>query len=178
MIVRKKQPPKEQKEIIDKLQKQSNEYLAGWQRCKADFENYRKQQEEWAKDYCQRATEDLIFEIVPVLDNFELALNHLPQNPDARSWSEGIAHIKRQLEEVLEKNKVKKIEVKPGDPFNPNLHECVNGSQIEDSSERQPPNSKKQKIEFIVKEVMLTGYYLNNRVLRPTKVTVKNNYVK
>jgi len=37
MIVRKKQPPKEQKEIIDKLQKQSNEYLAGWQRCKADF---------------------------------------------------------------------------------------------------------------------------------------------
>ena len=59
MIVRKKQPPKEQKEIIDKLQKQSNEYLAGWQRCKADFENYRKQQEEWAKDYCQRATEDL-----------------------------------------------------------------------------------------------------------------------
>lgn len=154
----------EQKKVIESLQKLAEDYLAGWQRCKADFENYKKQQSEWADNFRLLANEGIIEEIIPVIDNFELALTHLPRNPEAKAWSEGIIHIKKQLEEILSKNNVSKIETKRGDFFDPRLHECV--------LEKECQDSKNQKNNLIVEEVVRNGYLLGEKILRPVKVTI------
>jgi len=163
----------EQKKAIESLQKLAEEYLSGWRRTKADFENYKKKQAEWADSFRLTANENIISEIIPVIDNFELALAHLPQNPEEKSWSEGIIHIKRQLEEILSKNNVKKMNVKTGDFFDPNIHECINNPLAERFPEEKKSISKNQKNELLVKEVVLSGYFLGSKTLRPAKVTVE-----
>lgn len=163
----------EQKKVIESLQKLAEEYLSGWQRCKADFENYKKQQPEWANNFRLQANEDIIQEIIPVIDNFELALIHLPKNPETKSWSEGILHIKRQLEEILGKNNVKKMEIKRGDVFDPRLHECISEQKSGNELTCKEENSKNQKNNLIVEEVVRSGYLLGEKILRPAKVTIR-----
>jgi molecular chaperone GrpE len=167
-----KKKPAIQKKSIEALQKQVNEYLAGWQRCKADFENYKKQQQEWADSFRLFAKEDTLMEIIPVIDNFELALSHAPKDPQIKSWSEGIAHVKRQLEEIINRNNVKKIEVKGGDLFDPKIHECVSEPMKDDKLSRVDDNSENQKNNLIVKEVLQNGYILGEKILRPAKVSI------
>jgi len=171
-----KKKPINQKKLIELLQNQTNEYLAGWQRCKADFENFKKQQQEWMKNYRLFANEDLLLEIIPVIDNLELALSHIPQNSESKSWGEGIVHIKKQLEEVLSHNNVRIIEVKPQDVFDPHIHECVAGSSEKDSF-CEAKNSENQKNILIVKEAARNGYRLGEKILRPAQVTVISKHV-
>jgi len=148
------------------LRQQADEYLNGWKRCKADFENYKKQQQEWAVSFRAYASEDLLREIIPVIDNFELALNHIPEVPENKSWKEGVSHIKKQLEDILSIHNVKKIEVKPGDNFNPNLHECVNVKE-------QEKNLQEIEKFQLVDKVVRSGYLISGKLLRPAGVTIK-----
>lgn len=128
--------------------------LDSWKRCQADFENYKKDQVKHQEEFRKYTKMDVILQILPVLDNFEISLEHVPEKEKENKWVEGITHIKRQIEDVLKNNGVEEIVVKIGDKFDPEVHEAVAG--------------KGEKI----KKVLQKGYKLNERILRAAKVEV------
>jgi molecular chaperone GrpE len=140
------------------LDYRDNEHtLDSWKRCQADFENYKKSQVKHLEEFRKYAKMDVIEQILPVVDNFEASLAHVPEKEKNSAWVTGITHIKRQIEDILKNNDVQEIEVKVGDKFNPEIHEAVGG------------DGEKQ----IVKQVLQKGYRLNGRVIRAAKVEVE-----
>lgn len=130
--------------------------LDSWKRCQADFENYKKSQAKQQDEFRKYAKMDVIEQILPVVDNFEASLAHVPEKSKENKWVEGIVYIKKQLEGVLRNNDIEEIAVKPGDKFNPEVHEAVGG------------DGEKQKITKIIQK----GYKLNGRIVRAAKVEV------
>lgn len=131
--------------------------LDSWKRCQADFENYKKDQAKHQEEFRKYAKMDMTLQILPVLDNFEMSLEHVPEEKKGNGWVEGITHIKRQIEDVLKNNGVEEIEVKAGDKFDPEIHEAVGGE------------GKKE----VVKKVLQKGYKLNGRIIRAARVEVE-----
>lgn len=142
-------------------EKKREEYLSGWQRCLADFENYKKRQLESQRNSEQFAKERIIMEVLPVVDNFEASLSHVPESEKESGWVVGINHIKTQLENILKENNVIEIEMKIGDEFNPEIHEAI---EQEEKNEEKPGN----KIVKIVQK----GYKIGERLIRPARVVV------
>ena len=136
--------------------------LDGWKRCLAEFENYKKIQAESNKDTIRYASENLVLQILPVIDNFSSSVDHIPEDQKEDPWVKGIMYIKKQLEDVLKENGVEEINVKPGDNFNTATCEA-----IEAKSEGR--KVKGDKIEKII----LKGYKIEDKIIRPAKVTVK-----
>jgi molecular chaperone GrpE len=157
------------KKPVENLRKQAEEYLEGWKRCKADFENYKKQQQDWAAGFRLYATQEILEEIIPVIDNFELAVNHIPQTPENKNWLEGITHIKKQLEDILAAHAVTAITARPGDVFDPNIHECV-----QRPAEEECAATNNESFIFQVAEVIRPGYKIGDKLLRPAQVTLKS----
>lgn len=153
---------KKLKEKLKQCLKERQEYLNGWQRAKADFINARKEEEKTRKEFVQFAKEDVLFQLLPVVDSFELAF----ANKDAwkktdSNWREGIEHIYSQLMDMLKENGLSQVEPR-GEVFNPNLHESV-GSV---------PTSEINKDGKIV-DVVQKGYTLNGKIIRPARVRVR-----
>lgn len=146
------------KEIIESYlrYKETEKYLDSWKRCQADFENYKKERVKGREEFLKFAKMDVILQILPVLDNFEASLSHVPEKEEDSSWVAGITHIKRQIGDVLRNSGVLEIAVKIGDKFNPEIHEAVGG------------DGKKQTIKKVVQK----GYWINGRVMRAVKVEV------
>ncbi|KKT87530.1 MAG: Protein GrpE [Candidatus Moranbacteria bacterium GW2011_GWC2_45_10] len=116
---------KEEGQRIAELEKTSAEYLGGWKRCQADFENYKKMQGESQKDMARYAAQSILLEIIPVIDNFHASTAHIPKDQKDGGWVTGIMYIQKQLENVLTENGVSEIEVKVGDSFDPVMHEAM-----------------------------------------------------
>ncbi|MFA5871946.1 MAG: nucleotide exchange factor GrpE [Parcubacteria group bacterium] len=131
--------------------------LNSWKRCQADFENYKKDQIKTQEEFRKYAKMDLILQILPVLDNFNASLAHIPEGSKEDKWVEGIVYIKKQLEGVLKNNNIEEIKVKIGDKFEPEIHEAIRG------------DGKKQ----IVSKVLQKGYRVDRRVIRPARVEVE-----
>ncbi len=142
---------KKEKEL-EKCQKERKEYLAGWQRAKADFLNYKKEEKERIEEIFKYTNEDLILKMLPIFDNFELFEKN-------NQVAEGFLEIKRQLQDFLKKQGVEEIKG-VGERFDPNLHEAV--EEVE---------SKNKKSGTIVKEIK-KGYKLAGKVIRPAKVKI------
>ncbi len=123
----------------------------------AEFDNFRKRVEREREVSRGAATEGLVKDLLPVLDNFERALQHA--DDDSGAFHEGVEMIAKQLWDVLERTGV--VEVNPlGQPFDPELHEAV--QRVEDSE--QTPGT--------VAFVMLKGFTLGDRLIRPAMVGV------
>ncbi len=140
------------------LEQKISELKAGWQRTQADFINYKKQAAEEKAKYCRAANADLIYELLPVLDNFALAAKHLPEDLKENNWAQGIKQIERQLEDILASVGLEKIESLDQE-FNPALHEAVE-------------HKASEKPEDIIIEEILPGFKFDGEVLRPAKVIV------
>lgn len=136
--------------------------LDGWKRCQADFENYKKRQQESMKDAYKYACEGIAMEILPVIDNFYTSTEHVPTDQKNNPWVTGIMHIQSQLEKVLEDNNVVEIKIKPGDKFDPVTMEAIKSEQ-----------ETKEKCKNIVKQVIIRGYKIGERVIRAAKVIVE-----
>jgi molecular chaperone GrpE len=143
---------------IKKLEQQIAELTAGWQRTQADFVNYKKQASEDRLKLIESANTDLIYSLLPVLDNFKLAANHAPKDLENNDWAMGIKQIERQLELILESEGLTKISAL-GEHFNPELHEAV--EEVDSDKE-----------EGTIAAEILPGYKFNGQVLRPAKVKV------
>lgn len=123
----------------------------------AEFDNFRKRVEREREEIRQLAVEDFIRELLPVLDNFERALQHA--NDGGGAFHQGVEMIAKQLWETLVRRGV--TEINPiGQAFDPELHEAV--QRVEDSA--HPPGT--------VAFVMLKGYCAGDRVIRPAMVGV------
>lgn len=149
---------KENLNKIKKLEEQIAKLTAGWQRTQADFINYKKQVGEDRTQLIKSANSNLIYDLLPVLDNFKLAANHAPKDLENNDWARGIKQIERQLEIILANEGLEKISTL-GDCFNPEIHEA-----IEEVESDKPEGS-------IVTEI-LPGYKYHGQVLRPAKVKV------
>ena len=144
------------KEQIAEMTAQRDEYLAGWQRSKADFINYKKEEMKKLEDIARYGNEDLIKDLISVMDNFDLALRTLEK---AGPVEKGIYLIRTQIDDILKKRGLEKIDIKEGDEFDPAIAEAL----AEVTSEK-PPGA--------VVEVIEQGYRLHEKVLRPARVIV------
>ncbi len=149
--------PEETKKIS-----KEEEYLNSLKRCQADFENYRKRQDESRKELKEFILEDLALQILPVVDNFQMSLSHVPENQEDGAWVQGILHIQRQLETILKDNGIEEIKAKEGDKFDPNFHEAVENHQEGEKEE-----------EHKIKKIISKGYKIGNKVIRAVKVIVE-----
>ncbi|HEY3278516.1 MAG TPA: nucleotide exchange factor GrpE [Syntrophorhabdaceae bacterium] len=125
----------------------------------AEFENFKKLKLKEKQETLKYGNEQLIFEMIPVLDNLEMAIEHASHSNDAKVIAEGVKLTANQFFKVLEKSGVEKIEAM-GKKFDPNLHEALYQEEREDVDG-----------DMVVSEVQ-KGYVLNGRVVRPSRVSV------
>lgn len=152
----------------------SEEYLNDLKRLQADFENYKKRQAESQKELGGYLIEKLLFDIIPVLDNFRMATGHVPKEAEGSPWVTGIQYIEKQLEDALRTHGVEVIEVKEGDAFDPNIHEAIDSQQPTDNSQQEAEEKESEPKQEVVAKVLQNGYKIGGRVVRPAKVSVKN----
>ena len=160
------------KKKLEECQKLKEEYLAGWQRARADFLNYKKEEMERIGEFFKYANLNLILKILPILDNFEITEKKLPENLKADVNVRGILQIKNQILDFLKSQGVEEIK-SVGERFDPNFQEIVEIVEIKDYNSPTTQQGKKQYIESgVVIEEIQKGYKINGRLLRPAKVRV------
>lgn len=135
------------------------EYLDGWQRSRADFTNYKKRVERENADLSATIAATVLTRILPVLDDFDLAMKNAPADGDGAKWASGLALVHKKFNSVLENEGIKRIEAE-GQPFDPNVHEAV---VHEESADHESGH---------VIEILRQGYKIGDRVLRPALVKV------
>jgi len=145
------------REEVDHLKAELDRVRDTYLRKLAEFDNFRKRVEREREERQQAAAEDLVKDLLPVLDNFERALEHAEN--DSGALREGVEMIARQFKDTLTRRGVEVVDPL-GQPFDPGLHEAV--QRVEDSD--HPPGT--------VAFVMLKGYTLGDRLLRPAMVGV------
>lgn len=144
---------------LEKLQAELLEHQQRTLRVQADFDNFRRRTQKEKEDLGKYASSKLITELLPVIDNFERALQASEENPEFESFSKGVNMIFRQLESVLATEGLTAMK-SVGEPFNPEYHQAI--MQVE-SDEYE---------EGIVVEEVQKGYMLKDKVLRPAMVKV------
>ncbi|KKU85366.1 MAG: nucleotide exchange factor GrpE [Candidatus Wildermuthbacteria bacterium RIFCSPHIGHO2_01_FULL_47_27] len=145
-------------EKLAECERQKHEYLSGWQRARADFLNYKKEEMERIRGFIAYSTEELFLKLLPILDSFERAEKAVPAN-STDECVKGVLNIKSLLRDFLRQEGIVEIQTS-GCKFDPNFHEAV------DEEERAGAESG-----TIVEEVQ-KGYTINGRVLRPAKIKV------
>jgi molecular chaperone GrpE len=138
--------------------RKSEEYFDQLQRLQADFQNYRRRMTQERLDAASRGKEDVLRELVPVLNNFRLALQHADQ--DANAVRQGVQMIWQQFEGFLRDQKVEPIPT-IGQVFDPAYHEVLS----------TVPATAQTPANTIVTEVK-AGYRIDGRLLAPAQVIV------
>ncbi|WP_018756762.1 nucleotide exchange factor GrpE [Paenibacillus terrigena] len=128
-------------------------------RVQADFDNFRRRTVKEREELAKYASLKVVEQLVPVLDNFERAIQVSGENQDFESFSKGVQMIFRQLSQVLDQEGLQQMNA-VGQPFNPEYHQAI--MQVE-SDEYE---------EGIVVEEVQKGYMLKDKVLRPAMVKV------
>jgi len=138
----------------------AEEYLAGLQRERAEFANYKRRTGEERQAMLGLASEDLIRKVLALADDFDLAIEARPPAVASDPWVEGVVAIDRKLRALLESEGVSQIDASPGTPFDPREHEAI----------ANVPGTGRPEGE-IVNEIR-RGYRLRDRVVRPALVAV------
>jgi molecular chaperone GrpE len=153
----------EQAEDIETLQQalaeergKTEKYLTNWQRCQADFVNYKQRAEQEKGEIIEFANSMLIRNLLPIMDDLERAFASIPADLDESNWTEGIKLIYNKLKATLEAQGLTEIKAK-GEPFDPRLHEAVMQQEGE---------------EGMVIEETQKGYKFKEKVIRPSLVII------
>ena len=147
--------PEESKKTVEKTaeEQESERYM----RLMAEFQNFKRRAAKEKTDIHAFANERIVGDLLPVLDNFERALE--TETGDIEAYSKGMQLIFEQLKTALEKAGVKEIEAL-GCDFDPNVHNAV-----------MTDNTDEYETDKISK-VLQKGYKLNDKVVRPSMVAV------
>ena len=140
-------------EELEATRRERDEYLDALRRLKAEFENWRKRQERERARILETASERLVVELLPVLDNLDRALEA------EGDIHEGVQAIRDQLVAALGKEGLLPV-ASDGQPFDPNVHEAVMGQPSEEHE------------EGTILQTFQRGYLLNGKPIRPAKVVV------
>jgi molecular chaperone GrpE len=144
---------------LEKARAEAESYLDDLRRLQADFDNYRKRTLREQTARAASASQALVARLLPVLDNFELAVSSAEQSRDFDRMLKGVEMVFGELREVLEGEGLVRIEAE-GKPFDPERHEAV----IAVEEEGTEPGT--------VVDIVRTGYELWGKVLRPAMVKV------
>ncbi|MBI5045802.1 MAG: nucleotide exchange factor GrpE [Candidatus Niyogibacteria bacterium] len=150
------------RERIKKCQSERDEYLAGWQRARADFINMKKDEEKAREEFLKFAEKNMLRELIDVVDNFDMAFVHGLALPEGdKNWIEGIKGIHVQLAKLLENHGVVPLDADVGQKFDPVIHEAIEKIDVEDMTK-----------DGTIIEVVKRGYKLHDKILRPAMVKV------
>jgi molecular chaperone GrpE len=147
---------KEMKSLKTELENQKDTYL----RAHADFDNYKKRVQRDASRSYQDAMTSILKIFLNVSDDIERALKNPPKENDISSWINGIELIHQKLMNQMKNQGVERMNVQPGDLFDPNRHEAI-------TQEDHPEYEDGQIIE-----VVQPGYQISDRIIRPAMVRV------
>lgn len=147
------------KPTLKDLEQQIGELTEALQRERADSVNLRRRHDEQVASLKNMVKVNVIEELLPVIDNFERALKHIPKDLEKNDYVKGVAGIVKQFEDTLTGLGVQKIKT-VGEVFNPEFHEAVG---VEDGD---------GNVE-IVSEELASGYQVNGQVIRHAMVKVK-----
>ncbi len=146
--------------VQDELQQQLDQEKEKSLRAFAELENFKRRKEQEVDQFKKYAHEKVVLELLPVLDSFDRACEHLPQDDESlKKQLEGFLLIQKQFHSVLDKAGVKAIQTE-GQEFNPNLHQAV----LEEEAESIQTG-------YIIREFQ-KGYQLHEKVIRPSMVVV------
>ena len=141
---------------LEQATRERDEYLDALQRLKAEFENYRKRVQRDQAEFVARASERLLKQLLPVLDDLERALEAAADHEEAK-LEEGVRLVHRAMSDLLRKEGLAEIETEG--KFDPHVHEALLS---------QPSEAE----EGSVIDVVQKGYKLGERVVRPARVVV------
>jgi molecular chaperone GrpE len=144
---------------LEKARAEAESYLDDLRRLQADFDNYRKRTLREQTARAASASQALVARLLPVLDNFELAVSSAEHSRDFDRMLKGVEMVFGEFREVMEGEGLVKIEAE-GKPFDPERHEAVIAVEQEDTE----PGT--------VVDIVRTGYELRGKVLRPAMVKV------
>jgi molecular chaperone GrpE len=142
------------------LQTKIDELTVDLQRTRADFENYRKRVENEKTAAREAGQASAILKLLPVIDNIERAIAHVPEDLKDNVWAQSVAALIKGLEKSLETMNVKRIDASQGTEFNPDLHEAI---QFDEDAIGE---------KEVVEAELQAGYTLNGRPVRHAMVKV------
>lgn len=143
-----------------KTEKQkAQDFFDRYLRIQAEFENFRKRMDREKAEFLKYAMENFFRNLLPIIDNFELALDSAEKTSDLKGFSEGVKLIHKQFQDVLQREGLT-ILSSVGQIFDPTRHEAI----MEIHSDEHDENT-------VVEEIK-KGYYLKDRLLRPALVAV------
>lgn len=143
------------RELMGKVKDEHEKML----RAVADLENYKKRAAKEKEEVQKFGSEKLLRDFLPVVDNFDRALEHARTSGDLESLKKGVEMTRKLFEDTLGKHGVKGFSSK-GEPFDPNRHEAMSAAETDEL----PPNH--------VHSEYLRGFTLNDRLIRPALVVV------
>lgn len=144
----------------EELEQQVGELTLDLQRTRADFENYRKRVEQEKNSARESGRASAIMKLLPVVDNIERAIVHLPENLRDDPWASSVSKLSKNLEKSLINMGVEQIDASRGTPFNPDLHDAI---QFDEDTEGD---------HEVIVEVLQPGYKVDGIVVRPAMVKV------
>ncbi len=137
------------------------EYLDGWKRAKAELINFKQHTEARSKQEREYIKRDVIIPLLTLADNFNALIDHTPDELKDDSWTQGVQHVAKQFQTILEEYGVTQIGKKE-EAFDPNKHEAIE-------------KTKKKGIKSgTITEVIQTGYKIGDTIIKPAKVKVTN----
>lgn len=157
----KKEKKDKLKEEIEKLKKENEELTNRVKASQAELINYRKRKDEEVEILLKYANKDLISELIQVVDNFERAIKHDDNDltDELSKFLDGFKMMYANLTEILRKFGVEEIN-RVGQAFDPSLEQALMTDSVEEMD------------DDIVIEVLLKGYKLKDRVIRPASVKI------
>ena len=154
-----KKQPKAPTVDVSALEQQIGELTEALQRERADAMNLRRRHDEQLASLKTATTARVVKDLLPIIDNFERALKHVPKELETNEYVKGVAAIVKQFEATLTKLGVTKIQT-VGHPFNPHEHEAISMEEGDASEE-------------VVSEELQSGYKLGDEIIRHAMVRVK-----
>lgn len=144
----------------EELEQQIADLTLDVQRTRADFENYRKRVEQEKEMARASGRAGAIMKLLPVVDNIERAIAHLPEDLQENAWAASVVKLTKNLEKSLSDMGVERIDAKAGTAFNPDLHDAV---QFDEEAEGE---------HELIAEELQPGYKVDGIVMRPSMVKV------
>lgn len=146
---------------LKQAKKEKEEYLTGWQKERADFANYKKDEETRKTVFSEAVRERILTRFLSVIDSFNMAFaNKEAWEKVESNWRIGVEHIYSQLNVIFEEYGVKPVG-EAGETFDPNIHQSIDMVVTD-----------KKEFDHKVANVIQRGYKLGERIMRPARVNV------
>ena len=145
-------------QLVEMTQK-ADEYLEGWRKAQAEMINFKRRAEKQREQAAYEARERLVRGLLPILDDFDLAAQQMPDDIKQNEWVEGMFAIRRKLATEIANLGVEELDPL-GDEYDPMRHEAI----------AQAPSDEHESGH--VMDVLRKGYMLGDKVIRPAMVRV------